>query len=113
MKTVAIAACAAALVGCADIPAPMVPTYAAVELNHISHASQHFGPDPTNYGIDVLQLNIHWNITSRWYAELAEGVVLEPCYRARGTTWDQCGALDGPREVFNGKVGFILGGSRQ
>jgi hypothetical protein len=86
-----------ALAGCSV----MQPTLSIEEM-HESHASQHFGPDPTNYGFDAIQLNLHVGIGKRFYVDMAEGATLEGCRHG------QCGGLDGPREEFNGRVGVIL-----
>lgn len=60
------------------------------EIQHISHASQHFGANRTNYG---------WNITSfgvRW--EPAEGVVVD---LLEGYSLEE---MNGRHEVFTGRI---------
>lgn len=79
--------------------AACAPTRVRVEIEHLSHATQHFGPNPTNYGVDVAQVVGRWDRGGA-YLELGEGLVLEPC------TKTVCGSLAGPREVFTGRVGY-------
>ena len=77
-----------------------------LEEMHESHATQHFESQPTNFGFDAVQLNLHVGIGSRIYLDLAEGATLEGCRGSGESAY--CGGLFGPREEFNGRVGIIL-----
>jgi hypothetical protein len=85
--------------GCAALE----PRTVAMELEHVSHATQHepFTSHPTGYGFAAANVTARWEY-QRAYVELSEGAVLEKCQR----NW--CGSLKGPREIFNGRVGINL-----
>lgn len=84
-----------ALAGCATLE----PNAIRVELDHTSHASQHFGPNPTNYGFDAVAVDAHWQ-RKGLFLDLSEGYVVER------KEYGACGALWGPHEVFQGRVGY-------
>lgn len=48
---------ALALSGCAVMPNDISP-----EIVHTSHAVQHFGATPTNFGANIAQLTARWNL---------------------------------------------------
>lgn len=73
----------------------------SVEVDHVSHVTQHFGSHPTDYGYDSANLVARWS-REHLYAELSEGIVLES---RDGRSY---GGLWGPREVFSAKVGYVL-----
>jgi hypothetical protein len=77
----------------------------SLDAVHVSHASQHFGPNPTNYGYDSAQLALHWRV-KRFELTVADGVVLEPCHPVAGNP--ECGALVGPREVFEARASYFI-----
>lgn len=105
MKTILLTAfITSSLTGCA-VEQVMLPSTVSVELNHTSHVEQHFEPQPTNYGYDALQLNLHW-AEGRAYLDLADGVVLGPCQGVG--EYRSCESLDGPREVFTARAGIVL-----
>lgn len=83
--------------------ATIEPSAVSVELDHVSHATQHFTQPATNYGYNAANLVIRWQ-HDRVYATLAEGIVLD-----NPACGGQCyGALWGPREVFTGQLGVNL-----
>jgi hypothetical protein len=87
-----------AIAGCAIVPNSVRP-----EFEHMSHATQHFGADQTNYGSDTANLIAHWDI-KRAYLELAEGVSLDP----RWLHADGYGETVGPREQFSARIGYVF-----
>lgn len=94
---------ASGLTSCATVSSIAEPEAVSVELDHVSHASQHFGPTPTNYGYDAINLVIRWQ-HGPVYATLAEGAILEG-----PACGGQCyGAMWGPRELFTGQLGVNL-----
>jgi hypothetical protein len=82
------------------------PSYYSIDLTHVSHASQHFGSHPTNYGYGALSLAAHWD-RAHWALSVAEGVVIEPCHSYAGH--HECGGLYGPREVFTATLSYKFG----
>lgn len=83
------------LTGCAALE----PNSIRPELGHVSHASQHFGSHPTNYGFDTAVLVAHWQAHSA-YIDVSEGYVIER------KEYGACGALWGGHEVFQARVGY-------
>jgi hypothetical protein len=92
-----LAALLLALGGCALVPNSVRP-----ELEHISHATQHFGPDQTSYGGTIVQLTAHWDAPHRFYLEMSEGVALGPYFPGSNSF----GGIVGPREEFTARVGY-------
>jgi hypothetical protein len=102
MKALAILAGAAYLSGCAA----MIPNTVTPEFVHESHASQHrpFAETPTNYGAELVDIAIGWNIPNNVHVELAEGISLDKHY---GTApYQAYGEIAGPREQFIGRIGY-------
>lgn len=60
------------------------------EFQHISHATQHFGSNPTNYGWDVASGGIRWRPVEGVTVDLLEGYSFEE--------------MNGRHEVFTGRV---------
>lgn len=60
------------------------------EYQHISHATQHFGSNPTNYGWDVASFGIRWRPAEGVTVDLLEGYSFEE--------------MNGRHEVFTGRV---------
>ena len=60
--------------GCALVPNSVRP-----EFEHISHATQHepFTNHPTEYGANMANLVLHWDLPRHFSLELAEGVDLD------------------------------------
>ena len=78
------------------------PVSVDIELDHISHISQHFSQVPTEYGYNMAALAARWQI-GRLSLTLADGAVLGGCKNG----W--CGgSLQGPRETFNARLSFTL-----
>lgn len=87
----------AILSSCASVTFP-------VEYTHLSHASQHFGPAPTDYGSDIIAAGVSLRWSGGFSMKAVEGFTLE-----RG--WcdgvdNGYGALLGPREVFEGTIEY-------
>lgn len=79
------------------------PNAVRIYAEHVSHASQHFGSDPTNYGYDAINLELHYKYKGV-FLDVAEGMVLEK--RDCNVPWKEYGALDGPREIFTARAGY-------
>lgn len=95
----AAAACLCLLLGgCA-----LMPDYAGPELTHDSHMTQHFGPDPTNYGTESIGVTAIWAKPGGGpFAQVTDGVALGPC----GAGY--CGEIAGPREGFEARIGYLF-----
>ncbi len=86
-----------ALSGCA-----LTPERINAEYQHVSHISQHFGPDKTNYGYNSLGIDAHWQY-KRVGLDIDEGAVLEACQ------YNWCGSMGGKnREIFNARIDVAL-----
>lgn len=85
----------------------LTPNWLAVDFTHMSHATQHepFTGDPTRYGIEILGITAHWDLSPRFYVELSEGIALESKW---SNSYNQTGygEIYGPREQFTGKIGY-------
>jgi len=57
------------LSGCAVMPNDISP-----EIVHMSHAVQHFGATPTNFGVNIAQLTARWNLPHNVHIEMSEGL---------------------------------------
>jgi hypothetical protein len=75
--------------------AALIPDSIGPEIEHVSHASQHFGDHPTNFGYSQVNVVARWHY-GNGYAEVSEGVTLG------------CERLDGMREVFNARFGYAI-----
>ena len=86
--TQALCGCAAALLlaGCA-----VLPNNVRVETAHVSHLTQHFGPDRTNYGYDSVGVVGRWQF-GHAYIEAGDSYTPE--------------RLDGYHEVFEARFGY-------
>jgi hypothetical protein len=82
----------------------LAPDTIGPEFEHMSHASQHFGSDQSNYGSEIASIVAHWNMPRGFYLELAEGADLDPRWTAPHHSG--CGELQGPREEFSGRIGY-------
>lgn len=100
--TIAVVALAGTLAGCA-----VMPDKAVIDITHVSHASQHFGSDPTSYGYNALNVGVRWERRGA-FIELQEGIVLNSRDTAVGPGQECYGGLWGPREVFTGTAGFAF-----
>jgi hypothetical protein len=90
------------LSGCA-----LAPDRVNIEAQHVSHLSQHFGPDPTNLGYEFLGVDVHWQ-AGRLGVDVAEGAVLGTCVDSATGIYNCNGALAGPRETFNARVDYAI-----
>ena len=86
------------LSGCALLPNEVRP-----ELEHMSHASQHFGSDPTNYGANMVNLVLAWT-PGPVRVELAEGYDFSPHWPYTASF----GEIIGPREEFSGRISYVF-----
>lgn len=84
-------------------------TYYSAEIDHTSHAAQHIGEHPTNYGYTALSMTANWE-NDKGFFRVSEGIVLEPCITYYNG-YQQCGGLSGPREVFRAVAGIKFGGT--
>ena len=106
MKIKSAALLAPILVGAAA-HADVLPQDIVLEMQHVSHISQHFGADRTNFGYDDPQLTVRWGGT-RWSFEISDGIILQPCVNDSFGDHTRCGSLFGPREVFSARLGLKL-----
>jgi hypothetical protein len=60
------------------------------EIQHISHTTQHFGSNRTNYGWNVASFGVRWRPTEGVVVDLLEGYSLEE--------------MNGRHEVFTGRI---------
>lgn len=80
------------------------PNTVGPEFEHLSHATQHFGSDPSNYGSEIMSIVARWDLPKGFYVELAEGLDLDKHW---GESYHHgCGELEGPREEFQGRIGY-------
>lgn len=79
------------LCGCAAL----VPDKLITAVDHTSHAEQHFGEHPTNYGYDVLEVGARWEHGNA-FVEVTDGRTLG------------CETLDHMHEVFNARIGYSI-----
>lgn len=96
MKALILIAAAAAS-GCAVMPNSVSP-----EFEHISHATQHFGANHTNYGANIANITAEWDVGRHVYVTLAEGIDLDRHYR----DINSYGNIVGPREEFTARIGY-------
>lgn len=94
------------LAGCSTLHT-LEPNTLPIELTHVSHATQHFGANPTNYGYDALSIGAKWKPLKNLSISVSEGLILENSYH---TADGRCGfgALYGPREVFTGRIAYEI-----
>ncbi|MGH2519458.1 MAG: hypothetical protein ACRDF8_06635 [Chloroflexota bacterium] len=97
MRTLVAAFLAIFLCGCAAVSFP-------VEFDHISHVTQHFGADQTNYGNDAILAGVRVQPTANFSVTVLDGVTLERGW-ADGDGSGYGGML-GPREMFQGTVEY-------
>jgi hypothetical protein len=92
----------ASLAGCA-----LAPNTIRTDVEHLSHISQHFGADRTNYGAEMVGVTAQWRTKSGWFAEWGEHYNLG---KGNGPGWtDSCaGGICGPREVTTVSAGYIF-----
>lgn len=93
-----IAVAALSLTGCALVPNTVSPF-----VEHVSHASQHFGADKTHYGYEQIGVAARWNVKHA-FLEISEG--FNP--GKRNSAGAACDALYGGREVFTARVGYTF-----
>lgn len=89
---------ALALSGCA-----LEPNALRIEGEHVSHLTQHFGHDPTDYGFNAVSVVAHWQV-SHAYLDMSEGVNISPALQ--GVQGPVYGYLAGPREIFQARAGW-------
>lgn len=75
--------------------ADLMPDSVDAEVNHVSHALQHFGKHRENFGYQVASVVVEWDATKRLTITASEGVTISGC-------------LDGQREVFEARVTYRL-----
>lgn len=86
-----------ALSGCAAVRPNNIRLYA----EHVSHVSQHMGSNPTDYGYNTINLELHYEHKGV-FSDIAEGYNLG----AKSDWGLGYGALVGPREVFSARIGY-------
>jgi hypothetical protein len=100
MNAAAPAVVCVLLAGCAAL----VPVGVPIELDHTSHLTQHapFTDTPTRYGYNAVAVGLHWQPAERLSVVATEGWNLSPSYPQA----QLCGALKGPREVFQARITY-------
>lgn len=100
MHEMTIFAVLALVSGCAALEPNSVRVYA----EHVSHVTQHFGSDPTNYGYDQVAAEVHYQ-RGGMYLNISEGINVDPQLKANiiGPVY---GGLAGPRETFQAQAGY-------
>lgn len=91
---------ALSVTGCASL----IPNSVRPEIEHLSHATQHFQTFDPNYGSELFNLVAHWDIKQHAYLEIAEGVDLDRFYRSSNSY----GEILGNREEFTARVGWVF-----
>lgn len=76
------------------------------EVTHVSHISQHFSSDPTNYGYNDVALDLHLEPTRHMMIDVSDGIILNHGGSNHGVQYT--GAMMGPREVFSATVGWDI-----
>jgi hypothetical protein len=96
-------AISALLTGCA-----LAPNTVRTDVSHMSHASQHFGPNRTNFGAQMLNVTAQWKL-GHWFAEVGESYNVSSGM-GTGTGWTYVcpGGICGPREITTVSAGYIF-----
>lgn len=81
-----------ALVGCAAIE----PNTVHLGAEHLSSITQHFGPDPSNYGVKLATLSAQWQPSPHTYIEVQDGYIVAGSTFAHG------------REIFEARAGLSI-----
>lgn len=100
MKHIGIIALMVLCASCA-----LEPNAVRFEAEHVSHISQHFGPNPTEYGFDAVSIVAHWQY-SHVYLDVSDGINVSPALK--GVVGPVYGALGGPRETFQARAGYEI-----
>lgn len=100
MRALMVVGAALCLTGCA-----LEPNAVRFEAEHVSHISQHFGPNPTEYGFDAVSIVAHWQY-SHVYLDVSDGINVSPALK--GVVGPVYGALGGPRETFQARAGYEI-----
>ncbi len=87
--------------GCVLVPDSIRP-----EISHMSHLSQHwpFTNHGTNYGVNMIEVMAHWDFRGGAYTEVGEGMALN----RRAEDPEHCGEIQGPREQFIARAGWVI-----
>jgi hypothetical protein len=88
-----------AMCSCATLEPNSIRLYG----EHVSHATQHLQNDPTDYGYNTVNLELHYKVRGV-FLDLSEGINLNA--KDKNVPWAEYGALDGPREVFQARFGY-------
>lgn len=80
----------------------LAPNTVRTEVQHVSHLTQHFGPDRTNMGYEAFNVVAQWRKGGA-YLDVGDGVNVSPRdgYRC-------IGGMCGPREIFTASVGYVF-----
>jgi hypothetical protein len=88
--------------GCSTIE----PNSVRVYTEHVSHISQHFGSDASNFGYEEIAVEAHYQM-GHAFLNISEGYNLSPGpdggIKMVGV---ERGALAGPREAFQAQAGY-------
>ncbi len=87
------------------------PNSLPIEVTHVSHISQHFGNDTSNYGYNSVSLGAKWQV-NHLSIMVSEGIVLDSAetytYVDTGKQFQMRGGLLGPRDVFTGRITYEI-----
>lgn len=88
VNRIAIACLALILGGCASV-------HPLVEVSHTSHVSQHYGPNQTNYGWNVVSVGVRWRPVKGVQVDVLDGYTPQ--------------LVDYRHEVFTARVQWEIG----
>ena len=103
MRIVLIVVAGVALSGCALVPNTITP-----EFDHVSHLTQHapFTNDPTNYGSEIANIVVGYELPYNVKVDLVEGIDLDKHWVAPPN--QGYGEVLGPREQFSLRIGYTF-----
>lgn len=80
----------------------LAPNTVRTEVQHVSHLTQHFGPDRTNMGYEAFNVVAQWKKGGA-YLDVGDGVNVSP-----RDGYVCTGGMCGPREIFTASVGYVF-----
>jgi hypothetical protein len=108
MRIIFVALCVLCVSGC-TVLRTIEPDALPIEVTHVSHLTQHFGSEPTNYGYNAVSLGARWKV-GPVNVTLSEGYVLDSrqtwTFADTGRQQELHSGLIGPREVFTGRITY-------
>ena len=87
------------LCGCAIAPDSVRP-----EIQHMSHLTEHFGRNQSEYAVNMVNAVAHWDLKPHAYFEIAEGYNISPHW----TQYNSFGEIVGSREETSVRIGYVF-----